>query len=237
MRKRLAASIVPTLLALACGPSERSERAHTALTGGYDDADTPIANIVVATGCTGTLITPTVVLTAAHCVTEFTGRMPRISVGAKRNAFIRSVPSVWSAIFGEPMFMPPNIPPLNKWEVGKDIAVIILDPRQPQMDLMIRRPSLESPVPDRDGDYRPRYPSGRIGMAGWSPTGGQTNRQVAEFTWLDLKIGEHRGGRLWLWDPKSDVSLHGGDSGGPLYQTYCSGKCVRWPDVARVASS
>jgi hypothetical protein len=148
---------------------------------------------------------------------------------------------------------------VDSFEVGKDIALILLDPRQPVTDLNIRRPSLESPVKDDDGDYHSVFPGGRIGMAGYAPEGHPHLRQAVEFTWLDLKIGEHRGGRLWLWDPKSGVSLQQGDSGGPLYQTRedgsrdvvgvhtgeaikhledllnCGGYCHIWTDITRGA--
>lgn len=74
-----------TLTAIAgCGPEDvrAGEPSRSAIVGGADDVDTPIANAVVAfittdpaTGamsvrCSGTLVTSTLVLTAAHCDIE-----------------------------------------------------------------------------------------------------------------------------------------------------------------------
>jgi hypothetical protein len=61
---------------------EETASASQGIAGGYNDDDDDVANVVVSLNgqsCTGTLITPTVILTAQHCINgDNTGkRSPR----------------------------------------------------------------------------------------------------------------------------------------------------------------
>jgi hypothetical protein len=211
----------------------------SALYGGRNDDDTLEANVVVAlgglpAGCTGTLITPLIVLTASHCINGSKrpagngkvcdpDNLPSIFVGANASAAAdlenpRRTQSVETRIVGC----------ANVDEYGIDMALVFLDPAKPVVEqAKIVRPSLASPSAggkdDNGGDY------GSIGIAGWSPYGhdGVTqdptsllNRQVAIFNKITLHHypgnPDEPAGQYWE-HTVAGVGETAGDSGGPLF--------------------
>lgn len=81
-------------LAVAFGVTLGSAEPSLALTGGSNDADTPLANATVwVNGCTGTLVTPDTVVSAGHC---FGQRQPiQSSNRSSLTCADREIPAQW----------------------------------------------------------------------------------------------------------------------------------------------
>jgi hypothetical protein len=192
----------------------------------HDDTDSLRANVVVSLSGTtpsptGILITPTAVLTAAHCTgVPAPGDSYTIQVGQKISAFKQFASDRQ------------NVPHLftNNWDQSNDLAIVFL--KDPVLeDAIISRPSLTAPVPEsgNDGSGSHEYnapPGGAIGLAGWarginipSPV-----RQAALFSRVSLLHSTAGGGQLWALKETDSAADDKGDSGGPLFVEYADGR-------------
>jgi len=168
------------MLCVACtmeaAESETTGRSEDAIVGGADDAVDPAVVALYArvpgatTGslCTGEVISPTVVLTAAHCVTEVApGSVHYVIPGAK----FQSVPSSeWLAVkeaHADPAFDSQHL------EAGHDIAVVIL-----------AKPTTIRPLRFLQGTLPPEAIGQRVRLVGYGldngllQTGAGTKRTV-----------------------------------------------------------
>lgn len=134
--------VVITGLSAACIQTSEAQEPEvtgtvkSAIYGGHDDEDTREANTVVfisPSGCTGTLITPLVVLTASHCVARAdcsTATEATVEIGAdlferydSRNK--RMATSIVARTNGCFEFSK---------EIGIDMALLFIDPATPVLD-------------------------------------------------------------------------------------------------------
>jgi hypothetical protein len=199
---------------------------HQAITNGSSDNVGLEANTVVALEnaatpgkvvCSGTLITPLVVLTAGSCVTpERAGARPNVRVGAD------TASSTVFASGRDAVTMD-----------GADLALIFLDPQRPVLDearsgrQRLMQPNAEAPVPELPetaSDFK------KLGFAGWSPLdgAGQPRRTTAnirqQFSQEVMRFFTDNDIANWVRDVTApDGALMEGDLGGPLFQTDTSG--------------
>lgn len=219
---------------------------------GRPDLDSPEANVVVLlTGrdhhglCTGTLVTPSLVLTAKHCVDGVRGEggpalAPPViaAVGARLDArsmhWVPQDPSRPTATYGAPgPFVPDGA------HMGEDLALVFLDRTAPATWVHVERPSLEPPAPQGGGDALGGVYDGPVGMSGWSTvrTDDATRRHVAwinsifHFAAVSAEPGIGRG-QIWQ-HPREREGAESGDSGGPLFFLRGDG----WRDTVGVMSS
>jgi hypothetical protein len=195
-----------------------------AITFGVDDANTPAANAVVKVGggCTGTLITPDVVLTAGHCVSEVARgsddppHPPNQVLERCRNDW--QVPGRWypvrttiTILFGNGTtpFVPRTATQYTL-PVCADMLMLRLDQPVPA-SVAVPIPVLGNFGDDVGGRDARRLAGQSFTIVGWGRD--ETGASVAVRQRGTARYERHDDEKLWVSGPNM---VQGGDSGGPL---------------------
>ena len=209
----------------------------SAYTGTFDDVDSPNANVVVAMSCSGTLVTPQIALTAAHCIWGAEGNGNCTAKAVVPNVTIALVGNDGTGV-GQKFEPHPLRGYASRIEHcfgagdeshAMDIAVVYLKEPVIEHTMFQRskshlsvprvvRPRLVPPV-EVDG----RYP-GPLGVAGFGGLS-KTKRQVLLIH--NGNFNSNKVGSDYQWEYNDDEGWDSerGDSGSPLF--------IYWPDGQR----
>jgi hypothetical protein len=218
--KVLTIALVVSTLAPELGSAQESVgRARQGLRYAEDDVDTPAANAVVwANGCTATLLTPTMVVSAGHCFTHGT----RLREDAGLVCSDKEVPGRWYPVeesieirVGNDRTTPDFTARGTEYSVPgcADIFMIRLDSPVPSSVAEPAKVLISAGGRDGAGDA-PFLEGAELTMVGWGLTESSTAprlRQIGSGSFL-----RNDGEKIYVRGSGSTIT-GSGDSGGPLF--------------------
>ena len=164
------------------------------IVNGEQTSDYPAVGYVGPLGCTGTLISPTHVLTAAHCLEGIGNSQAFFQVGGQTYG-------------SRTVTIHPNYNP-NNFSAGNDIAIIELDrPVQgiAPMSILRQTPQVGQML------TLVGFGEGGTSTGGYDPN--DTGKQVGQ-TELEFVTNHHI---AWNFDSHQEANTAPGDSGGPAF--------------------